>query len=594
MPFPQSFQGPTTPIPAAVKVVTRVTPSSLTPSDRGSLIELNSTTATQTFNPAAQMGDGWYCWLRNNGEPTQGTETVYANTSLNVTANEPDPQWLMQGKAGTRLYVVGPALGTMGIYQYNLSTPYVLTGASYQFVNNTTYSVTGNTPYMGISQDGTRLLVPHSNNRVYQFNFGTAWEINTLSNPSISYDHSAQIGSGCRGAAMSADGTRMYLMTNSGGFYRYTLSTPYNVSTAVYHSTTGGGGAPASDWHNLTISADGLNFYAYSLSTRQILHWTLTTAWDLATLTYAGSMSFAKQVISTVGGAQMADNGSAAYGCVAGSLGTVYQYTPPAPNRLQLPGDAAEITLDPSGLERIDGLTSYVMHPKECRLIQCDGTKFTSVVINPFYKQIYASQNFIVPPGYNNIGGIAWGGGQAGQSTSSSSAGGSGGGAAPVLVSSPTPGAVLPVVIGAGGRYAGAGGGTTTFSGVAVTGGQSFGGSLIGSLFAPTSPVGLGFETNNGSGTPTANFTVWAGLSSTTTRTVSGGTSIYGGGCGGSFVTSAGYSAGTSAYGGSGGAGGNGQNAGDGAAPGGGGGGVVTNHAFGFGARGEVRLWGVA
>ena len=73
-----------------------------------------------------------------------------------------------------------------------------------------------------------------------------------------------------------------------------------------------------------------------------------------------------------------------------------------------------DITLDPNSTELIDGLSTYVMYPNECRLVQCTGTAFTSVVLSPFIKTITTTQAVIVPPGYTAINASAWAGGGGG------------------------------------------------------------------------------------------------------------------------------------------------------------------------------------
>lgn len=267
---------------------------------------------------------------------------------------------------------------------------------------------------------------------------------------------------------------------------------------------------------------------------------------------------------------------------------------------------AGDITLDPNAAELIDGLSTFVMYPGECRLVQCTGISFTSIVLSPFYKTYVASGTFTKPPGYSSFAGIIWGaGGGGGRQVGNalySGGGGGGGGAHLFNALSGVLGLTASVVIGAGGvaltaNGTGNVGGASSFNGAitAYGGGGGGGGAMA-------------YHYGGGGGGTTLYFgnSAYSAADGQTVNGVfeyQGGAGkygyqcVYGGGGGGSGQSTV-LQAGTSMYGGAGGIGiaAGAVAAGDGTAPGGGGGGAgnTSTGNSGAGARGELRIWGVA
>lgn len=310
----------------------------------------------------------------------------------------------------------------------------------------------------------------------------------------------------------------------------------------------------------------------------------------------------------------------------------------------------AEVLLDPNASELIDGLTSYTMYPNECRLVQCTGSAFNTVVLKPFDTGIRTSTyTFTVPPGYNVFQGWLWGSGASGGKGATNGGGGGGGGAClPFDVTTAASGvgvagSTVTVTIGAGGasqttaNTAGNAGNNSTF-GTLFTGygGGRGGGSSAG---AGGGGAGTGFFTagdsgfTSGTGGNATTTTAGTGGISFETRTavaadtsgaiysgggggsaaglpggafyggaggsagkagggVGGGYTVYGGGGGSGASTTSPSGGGLSIFGGSGGAGATGSNnATAGSAPGGGGGGCITGNS-GAGGAGGCRIVG--
>ncbi len=242
-------------------------------------------------------------------------------------------------KDGTNLYVLAGATRTTArVCQYVLSTPFKLSTAGYQvgrdlivgalhttiysvYINpsgtrlffgasGAIYSVTFSTPYnlatartdvkafylgtqdstpsrLYISPDGVKLYCLGTTTfLIFQYTLATAWDISTASYDNKFFSPTTQDTSP-QGLFFKPDGTILYVVgITTDTVYQYNLSTPWDVSTAVYASKSKSISAQEANARAIFITPDGLKLYLIGVTGDDINEYTFGTAWDISTASY--------------------------------------------------------------------------------------------------------------------------------------------------------------------------------------------------------------------------------------------------------------------------------------------------------------------
>jgi hypothetical protein len=377
--------------------------------------------------------------------------------------------------------------------------------------------------------------------------------------------------------------------------------------TGTLPIANGGTGLTSAGAAGFYVKSDGTNFLLSAISTNfsiPVATRTSNTILGLADNGYYFDITSGTFTQTFVAAATL----GAGWWCYIGNSGT------------------GNLTLDPNGSETIDGLTSFIMYPKEVRLLMCNGTSFKSVVINTFALTLTSTTSITLPPGYSQLGfdvvagGGGGGAGGVGDTTTNGPTGGSGGGAGSRFISSypfsyfGSAGDSVTATVGAAGAAATAGGlssigsivkaygggagvaGNTTFPNYSYGGG---GGGQGGAGSNGTSSSSSYPASNGGAPSITATFATPSDGASFLTNTGAGGgaagnSATWGGGGGGISYTAGGTGGSSIHSSGAGGAGGGNRS---GSAPGSAGGAGGTSMSFssgGGGAGGAATVAGTA
>jgi sugar lactone lactonase YvrE len=251
------------------------------------------------------------------------TATTGFTGTARIGDQEGTPSDLYFSSDGTKMYTIGT--GNDRVNEYVLSTAWNVFTASYStFISVVTQETSPNG--LAFSTDGTKMyVVGQGQDTVFQYTLSTAWLVSSATYASKSVVVS-QGGTETVPTAVefSDDGTTMYVVGSTlDTVHQYTLSTAWDVSTATYASKSFSVTTQSSQPQGVRFADSGTKMYIMN-QTSVIYQYALSTAWDVSTASY-GSVSFN---LSTIGGYET--NAVGIYikpdGTRAFMVGTTYDY----------------------------------------------------------------------------------------------------------------------------------------------------------------------------------------------------------------------------------------------------------------------------
>jgi 6-phosphogluconolactonase (cycloisomerase 2 family) len=259
------------------------------------------------FNALASSGteegfdvsrDGRYVYVAVRGTRTTATifqyecstpwnlsTITYSSKSLVVGDWETNCNGIAISDDGTRLFFTGYAGDT--VWSCTLSTPYDLATATVDVkrVYVGTQDATPNTPIFGDS--GTKMyVIGVTTDTVYQYTLSTAWNVSTATYASKSFSVTTQDATP-QGIFFKSDGLTFYMVGQTNDtVYQYTLSTAWDISTASYASKSFSVTGQEANPRALFFKPDGLKMYVMGTTGDDVNEYDLSTAWDVSTASF--------------------------------------------------------------------------------------------------------------------------------------------------------------------------------------------------------------------------------------------------------------------------------------------------------------------
>ena len=276
--------------------------------------------ASATLTPSA-TGDGTFTNSSAIVTPYKLSNLSYDSKSYNATGEFAFAEGIAFKSDGTKMYLTGFNTASdqntnQQIRQYSLSTAYDISTATYDNIYLNTSGQNTRQRDLRFKPDGTVLyMVGSTPDGIWQYNLSTAWDLSTASYANKTINVGTQ-DTNPSALALSPDGTKVYI----GGYssktlYQYNLSTAWDLSTASYSNNSF---ATTNDFNyshsSLELNSDASRLFI-GRDGYEIAEFSLPIDGNVSNISYIATYDVRNTTVGNknIGGMAFANNGAKFY-----------------------------------------------------------------------------------------------------------------------------------------------------------------------------------------------------------------------------------------------------------------------------------------
>lgn len=193
--------------------------------------------------------------------------------------------------------------------------------------NSKNYSAQINIPTAHVfSDDGLKMYVmgnatvSGNSGEIFQYTLTTPWNVSTATYATKTF----AADTNGYGMAIKPDGTMVYVAEDNGGesVIEYNLVTPWDISTAVATGDTFSFAAQGGRGWAIQFKTDGLKMYIWDADTYEVNEYTLSIAWDITSATFTNTFDLP----TFISGGLINPTGTKMFLSVSDDSGTIKEY----------------------------------------------------------------------------------------------------------------------------------------------------------------------------------------------------------------------------------------------------------------------------